>query len=157
MERAWCLDWSPAIERLRHARSLYVLGRGLGLALAQESALKLKETCAIHAEGISSAEVRHGPMALVRAGFPVLIYGQEDETRAGVEAQAADLVRRGAAVTVAGLRCSGALELPSLPVEPALAPVLLGQSFYGLVDAVATARGIDPDHPPHLSKVTETV
>lgn len=157
MECAWRLDWSPAVERLRDARSLYVLGRGLGLALAQESALKFKETCAIHAEGISSAELRHGPMALVRAGFPVLMYGQDDETLPGVEAQAADLVRRGAAVTVAGLRCSGALELPTLPVEPALAPVLLGQSFYGLVDAVATARGLDPDRPPHLSKVTETV
>jgi glucosamine--fructose-6-phosphate aminotransferase (isomerizing) len=157
MERAWMLDWSAAVPRLRGVGSMYVLGRGLGLGLAQESALKLKETCGIHAEGISAAEVRHGPMALVRAGFPALVYGQDDETLAGVEAVAADLVARGATVTVAGLRCRDALELPTLPCEPCLAPILLCQTFYGLADAVSIARGLDPDRPPHLSKVTETV
>jgi glucosamine--fructose-6-phosphate aminotransferase (isomerizing) len=102
MERAWAIDWSAAESRFGEAGSLYVLGRGLGLAVAQESALKFKETCAIHAEGISAAEVRHGPMALVQAGFPVLVYGQDDETRAGVEDVAQDLVLRGSLVTVAG-------------------------------------------------------
>jgi glucosamine--fructose-6-phosphate aminotransferase (isomerizing) len=60
-------------------------------------------------------------------------------------------------VTVAGLRCRDALELPTLPCEPCLAPILLCQTFYGLADAVSIARGLDPDRPPHLSKVTETV
>lgn len=157
MEQAWELDWSPAVERLRDAGSLYVLGRGLGLSIAQESALKFKETCAIHAEGISAAEVRHGPMALVRPGFPVLIYGQDDETRPGVESVARDLARRGSLLTVAGLTCAGAVELPTLPSDPALAPVLLGQSFYRMVNALSVARGLDPDRPPHLSKITETL
>ena len=157
MSRAWELDWSPAVDRLRDASSLYVLGRGLGLGLAQESALKFKETCAIHAEGISAAEVRHGPMALVRPGFPVLVYGQDDETRPGVETVASDLVRRGSSVTVAGLSCDGALELPTLSADPAVAPMLLGQSFYRLVNSLSVARGLDPDRPPHLSKVTETL
>ena len=157
MELAWALDWDRAVSRLSGASSLYVLGRGLGLAVAQESALKFKETCGIHAEGISAAEVRHGPMALVRPGFPVFVYGQNDETLAGVEAVAEDLARRGATVTVAGLRCHDALELPTLQADPALAPILLGQTFYGLANAVSIARGLDPDHPPHLSKVTETV
>ena len=85
MEGAWALDWNGAVGRLSGATSMYVLGRGLGLAVAQESALKFKETCGIHAEGISAAEVRHGPMALVRAGFPVFVYGQNDETLAGIE------------------------------------------------------------------------
>ncbi len=81
LERAWQLDWSAAIETLKDARSLFVLGRGLGLGVAQEAALKLKETAGLHAEGISAAELRHGPMALVQSGFPVLLFAQDDETQ----------------------------------------------------------------------------
>ncbi|MBV8342247.1 MAG: SIS domain-containing protein, partial [Gammaproteobacteria bacterium] len=83
---AWQLDWSAAVTRLTSARDLYVVGRGLGLAVAQEAALKLKETCSLHAEALSAAELRHGPMALVQRGFPLLIFTQDDETRAGVAA-----------------------------------------------------------------------
>jgi len=74
---AWQLDWSAAVTHLTPANNLYVIGRGLGLAIAQEAALKLKETCALHAEAVSAAELRHGPMALVRAGFPLLISNDE--------------------------------------------------------------------------------
>ena len=157
MQRAWELDWSAAEGRLCEAGSLYVLGRGYGLAIAQESALKLKETCGLHAEAISAAELRHGPMALVQPGFRTLVYGQDDETRAGVEEMARDLLQRGSLLTVAGLRCEGALELPTLPSHPALAPLLLGQSFYRLANGLSLTRGLDPDRPPHLSKVTETL
>ncbi|HKZ73173.1 MAG TPA: SIS domain-containing protein, partial [Steroidobacteraceae bacterium] len=83
LEAAWQLDWQEAARRLEPARSAYVIGRGLGLGIAQEAALKLKETCGLHAEGVSAAEVRHGPMALVQGGFPVLVFSQDDETRAG--------------------------------------------------------------------------
>src|SRR6185437_2708162 len=72
LRQAWSMDWSPLIAGLRDARDLFVVGRGLGLAAAQEAALKLKETCGLHAEAFSSAEVMHGPMAIVGAGFPVL-------------------------------------------------------------------------------------
>src|SRR5262249_42579649 len=65
LERAWTLDWSEAVTLLKPAQSLYVIGRGPGLAVAQEAALKFKETCGLHAEAISAAELRHGPMALV--------------------------------------------------------------------------------------------
>ena len=59
------------------------VGRGVGFGVAQEAALKFKETCGLHAEAFSAAEVRHGPMALVGPGFPVLAFAQDDETRAG--------------------------------------------------------------------------
>ena len=156
MSRAWELHWSPAVDRLRDASSLYVLGRGLGHGLAQDGT-QVQGDLRDPREGISAAEVRHGPMALVRPGFPVLVYGQDDETRPGVETVASDLVRRGSSVTVAGLSCDGALELPTLSADPAVAPMLLGQSFYRLVNSLSVARGLDPDRPPHLSKVTETL
>ena len=67
---------------LAPAASLYVVGRGLGLGIAAESALKLKETSALHAEALSAAELRHGPRAVIEPGFPLLIYALEDAASA---------------------------------------------------------------------------
>ncbi len=157
LEQAWKLDWSAALARLRAVSDLYVLGRGLGLGVAQEAALKFKETCGIHAEAVSSAEVRHGPMALIRAGFPVLIFAQDDETRAGVESLATELAGRRADVMLAGATAPRALILPTLTADAVLQPMLTVQSFYRMVNALALARGLNPDRPPYLNKVTETV
>lgn len=157
LERAWSLDWSAAAERLKSAVDLFVIGRGIGLGVAQEAALKLKETCGLHAEALSAAELRHGPMALVRPGFPVLIFSQNDEARAGVETLAAELSARQADVMIAGSRCIGALHLPSEPAHPVIEPMLIAQTFYRMANALSLARGLDPDRPPNLSKVTETV
>jgi glutamine---fructose-6-phosphate transaminase (isomerizing) len=157
LERAWNLDWRPALRPLRAAHDLYVVGRGLGLGIAQEAALKLKETCGLHAEALSAAELRHGPMALVKVGFPVLIFAQNDETRAGIEALATEIAARGAQVLLAGASAPKSVLLPTEDSHPAIQPMLVVQSFYRLVNALAIARGYDPDNPPHLRKVTETV
>ena len=70
LERAWALDWSAADALASRRRASYVIARGLGLGVAQEAALKFKETCGLHAEAFSSAEVRHGPHgAGARAAF----------------------------------------------------------------------------------------
>jgi len=157
LERAWNLDWSEAVHRLRAASHLYVIARGVGLAVAQEAALKCKETCGLHAESFSSAEVRHGPQALLRPGFPALLLAQADETRPGVEALGADLVARGVDVIVAGADIAGATVLAHVPAHPAIAPMLAAQAFYRAANALAIARGRDPDEPPHLAKVTRTM
>ena len=157
MEQAWQLDWNAAVTRLRFASDLYVIGRGMGLGIAQEAALKFKETCGLHAEAISSAEVRHGPMAIVRAGFPVLIFTQDDETRDGVESLATELAARRADVMIAGTKAPRAVTLPATSADPILEPLLIVQSFYRMVNALALARGRNPDQPPYLNKVTETV
>jgi glucosamine--fructose-6-phosphate aminotransferase (isomerizing) len=65
LRASWELDWTPALSPLRSAEMAYVIGRGPGLGIAQEAALKLKETCGIQAEAFSAAEVRHGPMPVV--------------------------------------------------------------------------------------------
>ena len=157
LARAWELDWSAGVTHLAQASDLYVIGRGLGLAIAQEAALKLKETCALHAEAISAAELRHGPMALVRPGFPLLVFTQNDESRAGVVALAAELAGGGADVLLAGGHAPRATVLPALESHPVIEPLLFIQSFYRLANALSLARGGDPDRPPHLRKVTETV
>lgn len=157
LERAWKLDWQAALALLVPARDLYVVGRGLGLGIAQEAALKLKETCGLHAEALSAAELRHGPMALVQAGFPVLIFAQNDETHGGVATLAQELAARGAQIMLAGAQAPQSLLLPAENAHPAIQPMLIVQSFYRLVNALSLARGYDPDRPPHLRKVTETV
>jgi glutamine---fructose-6-phosphate transaminase (isomerizing) len=154
---AWQLDWSEAVKQLAPVQSAYVVGRGLGLGVAQESALKLKETCGLHAEGLSAAELRHGPMALVNVGFPVLVFSQDDETRTGIDALVADLALRGANTLVAGGRSASSRALPTIEAHPVIEPMLIAQSFYRMVNALAIARGRDPDRPPNLRKITETV
>ena len=156
---AWELDWSAALDHLGPASNLYVIARGLGFTIAQEAALKFKETCGLHAEAFSAAEVRHGPMALVVKGFPVLAFAQDDESRAGVDAVATEFAALGADVMLAGTAtaAAGVVRLPSLSAHPALQPLLHAQSFYRLVNRLALERGHDPDHPPTLNKVTETL
>lgn len=154
LRAAWNSDWSSLTEGLVPAHNLFVLGRGLGLAAAQEAALKFKETCGLHAEAYSSAEVKHGPMALVGPGFPVLAFAQPDETGAGTRAVLAEFAARDAQVWLADV--DGDLPLPVAP-HPACAPLLTIQSFYRAINALALRRGHNPDLPPHLNKVTETV
>ncbi len=157
LARAWKCDWHAAVDALRDAVNLFVVARGYGLGVAQEAALKLKETCGLHAEAFSSAEVKHGPMALVRAGFPVLMFTQRDDTRAGITELAAEFANRGARVLLAGADAAGAVSLPAVSANPVIEPLLTIQSFYAMANALALARGLDPDRPPHLHKVTETV
>ncbi|HYB65160.1 MAG TPA: SIS domain-containing protein, partial [Steroidobacteraceae bacterium] len=157
LERAFGLDWSAAVSQLAGANNLYVIGRGPGLGIAQEAALKFKETCGLHAEALSAAELRHGPMALVRAHFPLLIFTQDDESRAGVVQLAGELARSGAAVLVAGAEVAQATVLPTERAHPVIEPLLYAQSFYRMANALSLARGLDPDRPPNLSKVTETL
>jgi glucosamine--fructose-6-phosphate aminotransferase (isomerizing) len=154
---AWQLDWRAALPILTPAEHLYVIGRGLGLGVAQEAALKAKETCGLHAEAYSGAEVRHGPFALLGPRFPALLLAQDDATRPGLEALAAELAGRGVGVVMAGARALGATLLPTVPGPAVLAPVPLAASLYRLLASLAVERGRDPDHPPHLHKVTETV
>jgi glutamine---fructose-6-phosphate transaminase (isomerizing) len=157
LDQAWRLDWSRAIPALEHAASMYVVARGFGLGIAQEVALKLKETCGLHAEAFSAAEVKHGPMALVRLGFPVLMLSQNDESRPGIVTLANDFVAHGAEVLVAGIEAEHALQLPTIAADPAIEPMLMIQTFYRMASELAFARGFDPDKPPHLNKVTETL
>jgi len=157
MDQSWALDWSAALPALESAEHLYVVGRGLGLAAAQEVALKCKETCGLHAEAFSSAELRHGPFTLLNEGFPALLFSQADATQPGVAALAHELVQRGVTVLLAGDRSAGAIELPTAEAVAELAPILVVQSAYRMIATLAVRRGFDPDHPAHLRKITETL
>ncbi|HMJ52863.1 MAG TPA: SIS domain-containing protein [Polyangiaceae bacterium] len=157
LAQARSVDWWPALAPLTDATSMLVLGRGIGFGAALEMALKLKETCRLHAEGLSSAEAIHGPFALVRKGFPVLVLGQDDASAESTRHAVRLLIELGAAVRSV-LPVAGAQTLPVVAgLPPAISPLCQMQSFYMAVPRLAAARGLDPDAPAHLSKVTETV
>jgi len=150
------LDWWPALAPLANVTNLYVLGRGTGLGAALEIALKFKETCRLHAEAFSTAEVLHGPFALIDRGFPVLAVGQEDDSEATTRSVVTRLIELGASVC-STLDVPGAQRLPIVQAPPAIAPLCQVQSFYMAVHLLAVARNLDPDAPPHLRKITETL
>jgi glutamine---fructose-6-phosphate transaminase (isomerizing) len=138
---------------LRQCRKrMFVLGRGFSLGIAQEAALKLKETCAIQAEPFSSAEVRHGPMRIVGPGFPVLGFAPSDAAGADVIRVANEFADWGANSLVAGGRGT----LPIVAAHPAIEPIAMLASFYVMAERLAQIRGMDPDAPPRLEKVTHT-
>ena len=138
---------------------MYVLGRGLSYAPALETALKLKETCYVHAEAYSSAEFQHGPIAAVNPSDPVLMLSANDATKgsnlevaAKLRAANADLSLIGTAETADEL--SVTLPAGLEPVTQAFALMLAGQL---LALYLANAKGLDPDAPRHLNKVTKTM
>jgi glutamine---fructose-6-phosphate transaminase (isomerizing) len=158
LEAAAALDWSAGLAALAPAASLYVVGRGLSLGIAAESALKLKETSALHAEALSAAELRHGPRAVLEPGFPVLIYALQDSASADAAALAESLGAAGQTCLVASASAGAGLRLPlPPPLHPMLDPIVAIQAFYPFAAALARARGHDPDRPRSLQKVTRTL
>ncbi len=156
------MDWSAAIIQLKSQRDALVVGRGYSYPIACEAALKCKETAGLHAEAFSSAEILHGPFALVGKDYPVLIFTQNDATLEGTLALAQKCLSAGAKPMIA-LPASIALpkDIIRLPTpefsHPICDPVSSILSFYKMVANLATLRGHNPDNPPHLNKVTETL
>lgn len=148
-------DWSAWTESLERAPAAFVAARGLGLAPAREIALKLTETLRLPALAWSTAELLHGPRAAITPATPVLVVRLEDQTAASVDGVARELSSSGATLFIAG--DSGA-SLPWMATDhPACDAIAMLLPAYRAIEAAARHRGFDPDHPPHLSKVTRTL
>ena len=150
-------DWMSIAGALSPDSSLFILGRGPSVAIANEAALKFKETCAMHAEAYSAAEVMHGPLALIGPGFPVVALAARDASEPSI-AEAADLLAgKQASVFITSALSKRARALPHVATgHPLTDPLALIVSFYCFVEAFARHQGLDPDQPPNLRKVTET-
>lgn len=153
-------DWQSAVDNLKSCRSMFVIGRGFGFPIVQEMALKLKETCGIHAEAFSGAEVLHGPFALMSKDFTTFTILQQDESAQGT----CDIVNKMSNLGVNTIFASTSMCVNAkicLPVNitthPILEPIVLLQEFYLMVNNLAVSLGLDPDSPVNLKKVTETV
>ncbi|MEH3116319.1 MAG: SIS domain-containing protein [Methylorubrum populi] len=153
--RALALDWAAWSADLADAPAAFVTGRGHGLGPVREIALKLGETLRLPALGFSAAELRHGPRASVSAATPVLALRQADPLAEGVDALLRDLSGDGMRVHA----CGGPLgRLPWIgDGHPACDPVAMLVPAYRAIEAEARRRGLDPDKPAGLTKVTETL
>lgn len=156
------LDWSQAATTLEPPHNALIVGRGYGYPIACEAALKCKETAGIHAEAFSSAEILHGPFALIGKNYPVLIFTQNDATLKSTVELAQKCLNLGAKPMIA---LPSSIELPKdmirLPTlefsHPICDPVSSILCFYNMVATLAVKRGYNPDKPQHLNKVTETL
>ena len=151
------LDWSAALDILVPAQRIMVVGRGISFPVALESALKFKETSVIQAEAFSGAEIKHGPMALIHDGYPLLIFATRGPAQEGLIKLAEEMRGRGANVLLAAPDNIRERNL-TLPVAgtPDLDPIAAIQAFYVMAAQLSVARGLNPDQPRHLSKVTKT-
>ncbi|MCF6301974.1 MAG: SIS domain-containing protein [Devosiaceae bacterium] len=150
-------DWSNLAHALQPDGSLFVLGRGPSWAIANEVALKFKETCSIHAEAYSAAEVIHGPMALVEKGFPLLTLCARDAAYDSCISTSEKLAGEGASAFITANDVSKSTPIGFVatghPLTDALCLVI---PFYVFVEAYARKLGLNPDQPPLLRKVTQT-
>ena len=155
LERARACDWSAWGSRLATAPATFVAARGYGFGAAREIALKITEILRLPALGFSAAELRHGPRAAITPATPVLLLRQNDEAAATVDELTRDLVKAGETVFSAG---GPGGNLPWIdddhPICDAVAMLL---PAYAAIEAAARQRGLDPDNPLHLSKVTQTL
>lgn len=164
LEKAAKMDWSAAISEYQYRHNTFVVARGYGYPIAQEAALKLKETSKLHAEAISAAEILHGPFALIEKNFPILMLAQHDETLSGMLKVAERMKSLNADVMLAlpenpkiKVTEAASIILP-LPhtVHPICDPLLVIQAFYVMAARLSLARGFNPDAPENLTKVTST-
>ena len=150
-----------AAASLEQARSVWLLGRGVNQAVAEETGLKLKETNYLDTHSYSAAEVLHGPVAALETGARAVMFALSDASADSNLKTARRFKELGASLTVIGSQpemlqlADFAVELPALP--PAAESFVQLAAGQLLVEELTGLRGLDPDQPRHLSKVTVTV
>lgn len=140
-------------EKIQKAKHIYVLGRGISYPVALEAALKIKEVSYIHAEGLASGELKHGPIALIDKGTPVILFVPNDETKSAVLANAMEVSARGAYVIGVGVENAEVFdfffEVKDVGASSVLPHIVFAQ-FLGYF--LATKLGLNPDKPRNLAK-----
>ena len=146
---------AAAAEALAGASQLIVVARGNLYAAALETALKVKETCSLLADGYSAADLRHGPIAAVTRGFPVIALNAHGPAYADVASLVDELRAREASVLVVGTGPDADVPLPH-DLPEALVPIVAVVRGQQLAHALALRLGYDPDSPAGLNKITVT-
>ena len=152
---ALACDWSLWSSSLAAARAAFVVGRGFGLGPAREIGLKVAETMRLPTLSYSAAEVMHGPLACASAEIPFLVLRQNGGSSAMVDALIAELRVRKLNVFSAG-DPTGVLPWIGND-DPICDAITMLLRAYATIEQAARARGFDPDNPPNLSKITETM
>lgn len=154
------IEWEGT-ERYRYAEYMVVTSRGYNLATAEEAALKLMETTYVVAQAFSAADLRHGPIAMIGHDFPVLAIAPPGRAQPGMRSLVENLRDRGAElVVVSDERTMLDVASAKFPVPASLpevlSPILCAIPIQLLAENLARLKGLNPDSPRGLSKVTET-
>ncbi|MEW5945160.1 MAG: SIS domain-containing protein [bacterium] len=159
------LSIEPAVRdlagRYRYMSHCAVIGRGFNYATVREASLKLMETCYTVAQPFSTADFLHGPIAMTGEGFPVFLCAAEGKMLAPMRGVLAGLNRRRCETVVVSFSESilgGAAVPVKMPFSPpeAISPIFYIAPFQFLAHYCALAKGIDPDNPRYLRKITRT-
>ena len=143
-------DIKAAAVNLASVAHIFFLGRGTSYPLALEAALKMKEISYIHAEAYAAGELKHGPIALIEPGTPVVVFESADALRAKTASNVAEVQARGAVIVRVGSDECCALRVPDAgPIATAFAYTVVAQL---LAYFVAVAKGTDVDQPRNLAK-----
>jgi glucosamine--fructose-6-phosphate aminotransferase (isomerizing) len=151
--------WVACAQELAQARDVIYLGRGSNYPIALEGALKLKELSYIHAEGYAAGEMKHGPIALLEEGVPVVMVAPHDEWFEKTASNLKEALARGARVILLsdkagvaklGADASWSFELPD--IDPVVAPLLYSLPVQLLAYYTAVEKGTDVDQPRNLAK-----
>ncbi|MDP6643463.1 MAG: glutamine--fructose-6-phosphate transaminase (isomerizing) [Rhodospirillales bacterium] len=146
-------------QELFEARDVLFLGRGTSYPIALEGALKLKEISYIHAEGYAAGEMKHGPIALIDDGVPVIVIAPTDALFEKTASNMQEVIARGGRVIFLsdaegaeklGGMAAAAIALPS--VDPFVAPILHAIPVQLLAYHTAVLKGTDVDQPRNLAK-----
>ena len=137
-------------EELSRARNIYYLGRGLSLPLAMEGALKIKEVAYVHAEAYPAGESKHGPIALVEKGFPV-VFINDGEMPELLKNNVMEMKARGAKIYVVSTN-KRVGEGDEVYIESEIPPLSIAPIIQLIAYYASTAKGIDPDKPRNLAK-----
>ena len=147
------------VLKLKEARNMYILGRELGVPLAYEGALKIKEVSYIHAEAYPAGESKHGPIALVEPGFPVIFLGTPplESLKEKIQGNVMEMKARGASTIVIGVRGYEDIRGADIVISTGgwnelLAPYALTPPLQLLAYRLAVVLGRDPDKPRNLAK-----
>lgn len=158
LDKAIGIQWPDLKNELANCNQLYTLGRGLSYAISNEAALKLIETCGIHASSYSSAEILHGPIEIVEENYPVLAFISRDAAEQSISSICEYLVEKKARVFGTSNQLTLAKSLDFVTTDhPFTDPVVLIASFYVFIENLAVSRGRNPDQPRLLKKVTKTI
>lgn len=140
-------------DKLIDSKHIYVLGRGLSYPVAMETALKIKEVSYIHAEGFAGGELKHGVMALIEKGTPVIVFAPNDDNQKAILANAMEVKSRGAYVIGVGEENNEVFDY-FFKVEEVGASSILPNCVFGQLLAyyLSVAKGFNPDKPRNLAK-----
>ena len=140
-------------KKLANVSHIYTIGRGLSYPVALEAALKIKEVSYIHTEGLAGGELKHGPIALIEKGTPVIVFAPSDETYESIVSNATEIKSRGGLIIGIGAKKSPVfdhfIEVKDLGEASSIAQIVPAQllSYY-----ITLEKKLDPDKPRNLAK-----